>query len=223
MTVFLSFLAFALYGQRPVNEKPAPPDPPPDTCTLSGKLQFKRPEKSATQFQDIVVYVSKKPPVEADERETFAVEQRDYDFRPPVLIVQEDDVLTFPNSDRNPHAVNAESLFNIDPNTAKTPEPITVPRLGPIHIRCNRHRWMRAEILSIPIRRFHTRVAADGSWSLQGLPRKKVSIRAWEPNGGLSEELKVDPCSTADTVLVLDGKNPPALKAKPPNPADDYP
>lgn len=190
---------------------------PARTCSLSGKVEFRPPADSKVKLEQVVVFVAKKPKLaELDEEASFEIEQKNIQFNPRIRVAQELDQLSFPNRDQEAHSVWARGLFNIKPTTQKAPEPQSVRKSNDsvsVRLQCDIHKQMRAEILVIPVRRFHAFVKADGSWRIDGLPDETITLSAWEPNGGkVDQPHKVNACGGASVTLTLEGKPEPKMK-----------
>ena len=64
---------------------------------------------------------------------------------------------------------------------------------GPVEIFCNIHSKMRADVLVVPNNHW-TRVAADGSFSLSGVPVGSRKIVLWSPTlKPISQQVDVTP------------------------------
>lgn len=193
------------------------------TCTLSGRVEFAPNESADPKHRQVVVYVSKKPSkARRDETQIIDIVQQGKQFNPQLQVVQVDDELRFPNRDNEQHSVWARGLFNIKPTTQKDPEPQTMVSAGAVRLQCDIHQNMRADVLVIPVRRFHALVAADGTWKIDGLPDQMIHITAWEPNGATATR-EVHACQGSPTVLRLAGNKPPVTLRWNGTPYPDYP
>ena len=93
--------------------------------------------------------------------------------------------LVFPNEDTVIHNVFSTAPGNsFDLGSVKggeTSPPVVLLKPGPVEIFCNIHSKMRADVLVVPNNHW-TRVAADGSFSLSGVPVGFAQDRAVEPD-----------------------------------------
>ena len=115
---------------------------------------------------------------------TIEVKQRDKQFAPRVLVVPLGTKLVFPNQDTVIHNVFSTAPGNsFDLGSVKggeTSPPVVLLKPGPVEIFCNIHSKMRADVLVVPNGHW-TRVSADGSFSLSGVPVGSRKIVLWSP------------------------------------------
>jgi len=128
---------------------------------------------------------------------TIEVKQRDKQFAPRVLVVPLGTKLVFPNQDTVIHNVFSTAPGNsFDLGSVKggeTSPPVVLLKPGPVEIFCNIHSKMRADVLVVPNNHW-TRVAADGSFSLSGVPVGSRKIVLWSPTlKPISQQIDVTP------------------------------
>jgi plastocyanin len=115
---------------------------------------------------------------------TVEIKQRDKQFAPRVTVVPLGTKVVFPNQDTVIHNVFSTAPGNsFDLGSVKggeTSPPVVLLKPGPVEIFCNIHSKMRADILVVPNNHW-TRVAADGSFSLAGVPVGSRRIVLWSP------------------------------------------
>jgi len=115
---------------------------------------------------------------------TVEIKQRDKQFAPRVVVVPLGTKLVFPNQDTVIHNVFSTASGNsFDLGSVKggeTSPPVVLLKPGPVEIFCNIHSKMRADVLVVPNNHW-TRVAADGSFSLSGVPVGNRRIVLWSP------------------------------------------
>ena len=94
------------------------------------------------------------------------------------------------------------------PNTRSTTYSRTFTREGPVHIQCNVHETMAADVLVLRSAAF-TRPDAKGNWRTRG-PRAEEPTRWWcgSPNGGGAAR-EVAACGSGALELDLTKKAPP--------------
>lgn len=118
------------------------------------------------------------------------LDQDGCEYKPHVLGVMVGQDLTIRNSDAVLHNINTQPTENRGFN-------ISQPRAGMessrsfntaevmIPVKCDVHGWMTAYI-GVTEHPFHATTAADGSFSIQGLPAGDYVIEAWHPTLGAS-------------------------------------
>jgi len=115
---------------------------------------------------------------------TVEIKQRDKQFTPRVTVVPLGTKVVFPNQDTVIHNVFSTAPGNsFDLGSVKggeTSPPVVLLKPGPVEIYCNIHSKMRADVLVVPNNHW-TRVAADGSFSLAGVPVGTRKIVLWSP------------------------------------------
>jgi len=115
---------------------------------------------------------------------TVEIKQRDKQFAPRVVVVPLGTKLVFPNQDTVIHNVFSTASGNsFDLGSVKggeTSPPVVLLKPGPVEIFCNIHSKMRADVLVVPNNHW-ARVAADGSFSLSGVPVGSRKIVLWSP------------------------------------------
>ena len=116
---------------------------------------------------------------------TVQIRQRDKQFTPRVAVVPIGTKLLFPNQDTVIHNVFSTAAGNaFDLGSVKggeTSSPVVLLKPGPVEIFCNIHSKMRADVLVVPNSHW-TRVAADGSFQLTGVPVGTRKIVLVEPD-----------------------------------------
>ena len=115
---------------------------------------------------------------------TVEIKQRDKQFSPRVTVVPLGTKVVFPNQDTVIHNVFSTAPGNsFDLGSVKggeTSPPVVLLKPGPVEIFCNIHSKMRADVLVVPNNHW-TRVAADGSFSLAGVPVGSRKVVLWSP------------------------------------------
>lgn len=182
---------------------------PESGCVLEGVLSLKN-AGARTSVTDTVVYLKDGPLRARPEPETHIMTQRDLKFFPRTLVVMLNDKVSFVNEEeKTVHSVFSrlgKDPFLGDVNMRATTYSRIFAKEGPVHIQCNVHDTMWADILVLRSPAF-TRPDAKGNWSISGLERKNYTLVAWEPNGG--EEQREVICGGKKIEVELEGKPPP--------------
>jgi plastocyanin len=132
--------------------------------------------------QMAVVYVEKGP--EAPARAAPArkdMEQKDTEFEPRAIWVRAGDTVQFTNRDNFYHNVFSPtpgSQFDLGLYRGGVAKSVELATAGELDVYCNIHPNMKAKLLVVPDDR-SAQVAADGSYSLPGLPPGDYTIVAW--------------------------------------------
>lgn len=154
-----------------------------------------------------VVYVEKGP--EAAARVAPAqkeVDQKDTDFQPRAVWVRAGDSVQFTNKDNFYHNVFSPtpgSEFDLGLYRGGVAKSLEVRRAGEVDVYCNIHPNMKAKLLVVPDGR-STEVAADGSYSLAGLPPGDYVVVAWSSvHEPVRREVRVRAGETARTDFSL--------------------
>jgi plastocyanin len=149
-----------------------------ESATVTGKVRT----ASGQPVGEAYVYLD--GPRASTRGHTVQIQQRDKQFAPRVAVVQIGTKLLFPNQDTVIHNVFSTATGNaFDLGSVKggeTSPPVVVLKPGPVEIFCNIHSKMRADVLVVPNSHW-TRVAADGSFQLTGVPVGTRKLVLWSP------------------------------------------
>jgi plastocyanin len=152
---------------------------PREVGTVSGRVRTNGPLPA-----ELYVYLDgpRGAPV---HNHTVEIKQKDKQFSPRVTVVPLGTRLIFPNVDTVIHNVFSDSPGNaFDLGSVKTGErsaPVVLLKPGHIEIFCNIHSKMRADVLVVPNGHW-TRVAADGSFQIAGVPTGVRRVAVWGPS-----------------------------------------
>ena len=156
-----------------------------ESATVTGKVRT----ASGQPVGEAYVYLD--GPRSSTRGHTVQIQQRDKQFTPRVAVVQIGTKLLFPNQDTVIHNVFSTASGNaFDLGSVKggeTSPPVVLLKPGPVEIFCNIHSKMRADVLVVPNSHW-TRVAADGSFQLTGVPVGARKIVLWSPTLKLASQ-----------------------------------
>jgi plastocyanin len=164
-------------------------------------------DASGSAIAEAVVFVQSLPPgVTAPPGPGTAVmDQIDQEFVPRVLTIPVGTETNFPNHDQIHHHVYSFSrtkTFEIPLYKGETAPPVRFDAPGAVKVGCNIHDWMSGVILVVPTSFFAT-TAADGSFTLPGLPPGTYPIAAWHERSRTPVPASVQTVAVADTMPPL--------------------
>ena len=190
------------------------PPLPHDGCVLEGTVTLTKNGElvSGAELTQLVVYLKDGPPRARPEPQTHTMRQQNFEFQPRSMVVLLNDSVEFVNaeSDTTPHSVFSQRGDNPFPgavNERKTTFKQAFTKEGSVHVQCNIHEWMQADVLVLRSASF-VHPDEHGNWRLTGLERRAYTLVAWEPNGG-EERRQVSACASGPIQLALVKKTPP--------------
>ncbi len=173
------------------------------TGRVVGKVTVTEADGKPTTGAEVIVYVTgfSEPP----GNEQVTIKQRGRKFVPELVAVTLGGKVSFPNEDAFLHNVFSQSgsrkfdLGSFKKGETKTKE---FPQPGAVDVYCNIHPEMAATILVLPNKR-HTRVAADGSFTLDGVPPGTWTVFAYTRRATKPVSAKVTVTAGAETKIEL--------------------
>jgi plastocyanin len=117
--------------------------------------------------------------------DTLEVHQNNKRFQPSLLLVPVGESVSFPNDDpidHNVFSVSPVKTFDLGLFGAGKAKTVKFEKPGPVRIYCNIHPQMIADILVLP-NKHHALVAADGTFTMEGVPAGTRKLRAWFARG----------------------------------------
>ncbi|HET7294469.1 MAG TPA: carboxypeptidase regulatory-like domain-containing protein [Vicinamibacteria bacterium] len=161
--------------------------------------------RPASDLQETVVYLegarTKPKPV------TASVAMRGKAFLPHVVVVPVGSSVAFPNQDpilHNAFSVSGENRFDLDLYKRPQSKSQTFQKPGVVRVYCNIHPQMSAIVL-VADTPHYAKAAADGSFSIEGVPAGTYVLKAWHERGGeASQEVVVAEGGAVRAQLALD-------------------
>ena len=200
-------------------EDPTLPEPPavktasavdPTSCSLSGLVAIFREGERLDPDKRAVVYIESVPSTAFAARpsEKHYMVQKHIQFEPRVMVILKHDLIDFTNKDKIDHSVFSNSSsnpFSFDKSPGGHTGVWPFEFAGPVRIQCDIHKKMRADVLVVS-NPFFTMADSKGGWRIEGLPKGKYNVVAWEPNGAKTSfevrscagETKVPPLMLAE-------------------------
>ncbi len=176
-----------------------------DGGRVVGKVTVTEADGRPASSADVIVYIvgfdepgnPSAPPVK--------IVQKDRRFEPDLVAITVGESVSFPNSDAFLHNVFSQSAarpFDLGSFKKGDTKAKDFPKPGVVDVYCNIHPEMAATILVLPNRR-HTRVAADGSFAIDGVPPGSWIVFAYTRRAARPTSAKVTVTAGQDAPLTL--------------------
>jgi len=134
-----------------------------------------------TASADVVVYVVGFPEKPDASAPAATIAQKGRKFVPDLVAITVGQSVSFPNNDPFLHNVFSQSpprKFDLGSFKKGESKEKQFPNAGVVDVYCNIHPEMAATILVLPNKR-HTRAAADGSFTIDGVPAGRWTVFAY--------------------------------------------
>ena len=122
------------------------------------------------------------PALDSAKAEPFRIEQRGFQFRPALAVVQVGTPIVFPNQDALYHSVFSYSpakRFDLGRfRKGEEPDPVVMDKPGTVQLFCEVHEHMRANLLVVDTP-WHAVTDADGRFTIEGIVPGTHVVRVW--------------------------------------------
>jgi plastocyanin len=173
--------------------------------TITGRVELVDKPGRRTDITDVVVYLDgvKARPKPA----TATVVMKGKAFRPHVVAIPVGGTVEFPNEDpifHNAFSVSGDNRFDLALYKRPKTGSQTFENPGVVKVYCNIHPQMSAVVV-VRDNAYFTKLAADGTFTLENVPAGKHTLKAWHERAGDAEvEVTVPERGAATAALRLD-------------------
>lgn len=172
--------------------------------TIRGKVEVPAGEPVAYVYVENVF----EPAVRGHKE---VIQQKEKRFVPRWAVVQRGTMIEFPNTDNiyhNVFSLSSGNSFDLGLyNSASEAKSHVFNEAGAVDIYCNIHPQMAASALVVP-NRYFSKVKADGSYEITGVPGGKRKVVAWAPGSHLTAQwVEVEGGGGSELNLKLESKS----------------
>jgi len=174
--------------------------------SVAGRVELvEKSGRKASDLSDVVIYVEGVKVKPAPTRASMVMRAKA--FAPRVVAVTVGGSVDFPNEDpifHNAFSVSGENRFDLELYKRPKVGSWTFKHPGVVRVYCNIHPQMSAVVL-VRDNPFFTKAARDGSFTLEGVPPGKYTLKAWHERAPeASLEVSVPAEGQVGAQLVLD-------------------
>jgi plastocyanin len=155
-----------------------------------------RPEESRVVIA--LVPASGSVPAPEPGAEVPIMNQLNQQFRPRILVVQQDSPVRFLNSDpifHNVFSLSSVKKFDLGRYPRGDSRVVSFDQAGVVNVFCDIHPHMNAYIVVVPTP-YHTVGDSDGTYRLEDVPAGTYDVRAWAP--GMPATISLGTCTLRD-------------------------
>jgi plastocyanin len=172
---------------------------------IVGKVTVTEADGKPTPAADVIVYVVGFDEAPDPSATPVKIAQKDRKFVPELVAITVGEDVSFPNGDPFLHNVFSQSsarVFDLGSFKKGDTKQKDFPSAGVVDVYCNIHPEMAATILVLPNRR-HTRAAADGTYTLAGVPPGTWNVFAYTRRAQKPSSARVTVVNGQDAKLDL--------------------
>jgi plastocyanin len=170
-------------------------------ATITGKVTAENegPLSELVVFLDAVGDAPNLPSADAPQAPA-TVRQKGAKFDPPLLVVSVGQRVDFVNDEEKQIEHNVFSnapakKFDLGLYPPQQSKAVTFDKPGAVFLYCSIHRFMDGVVYVCPTR-FHSRVGADGTYRIDGVPPGKYALKTWQRRKRFPE--KSEPLDVTD-------------------------
>lgn len=160
-------------------------------------------DRLAFERSHVVIYLEGElpaPPI------TAAIEQKDRQFLPDLVVIPRGSSVSFPNLDKifhNVFSLSKPKTFDLGNYPKGQTRLVTFSRPGIVFVNCRLHPNMTATVVVSP-NQWSAIADASGSFALHGVPPGAYTIVAWHKAAGFfSERVEVTPNRAATVQFII--------------------
>lgn len=156
-------------------------------ASWAGSLQVMVTNAAGERLEHAVVSIHGDTPEVANEPDLAIMDQRNRQFEPTVLPIQQGTQVAFPNSDDVRHHVYSFSMpnnFELKLYHAEDTAPISFDHPGIVVLGCNIHDGMigYVQVLDTP---WFAKTGPEGVAAIEQVPTGKYTLQVWHPDLGI--------------------------------------
>jgi len=155
--------------------------------TVSGRVELvEKGGRKATDLSDVVVYIDGPRTKARPAGPAPKVVMKGKAFTPRVAVVPVGGAVEFPNDDpifHNVFSVSGENRFDLGLYRSGATKSRSFAEPGLVRVYCNIHPQMSAVVL-VRDNPYFTKAAADGSFTIEGVPAGRYTLTAWHDKAG---------------------------------------